>query len=588
MLSIFKKLFGKPQPKAVRAIPAQQQPLEPTAPMPTVEVAHLSLEVIVNNLPAEIKALVRQAPTAAATVALPVPTIMKQLASGCVKMSLASLHRQAHGVFAPLANGDKRTVDVPLAEIFRHINPHTLKRRPDQRAFFLPANGFNVFGNAENPYQISPTAPEDEPPGDSMVLDLTPDMPQGLKMSDDPEEPSNGIKPHASPPPPSVSRLVAPGGVKPPPGLSARGEPESRESAAPAAANSAESPVKEEEPPVILPLAPVADTWPEDVRAALGAAIESGANLALPSARLSEGLAKGRVAFTWGQICELITSGAISPGDIDENTSLMIPLRIVAPAFLSATKQPKTPRKGVYLDASIPAPFSGGNARPFTPAAPLPPPSAPSPESSEPSPEASAPLPEANAPLPAPAFEDAPASDAAPEPAEGEHVSAEAEPEAEPVAEFKLAPSPQMETSPAPALAEHGKLPETIGEVFGDPHKQDWTPAEIVQHTVKLSGVAGAVVALQEGLQVASSLPDGVKSDVVAAFLPQIFARLNQYAGEMRLGDVDDLLFTTHGAHCQIYRLGYVYFAVLGKPGESLPWHELRLISEELARQTNK
>ena len=84
------------------------------------------------------------------------------------------------------------------------------------------------------------------------------------------------------------------------------------------------------------------------------------------------------------------------------------------------------------------------------------------------------------------------------------------------------------------------------------------------------------------------SLPDGVKSDVVAAFLPQIFARLNQYAGEMRLGDVDDLLFTTHGAHCQIYRLGYVYFAVLGKPGESLPWHELRLISEELARQTNK
>jgi len=116
----------------------------------------------------------------------------------------------------------------------------------------------------------------------------------------------------------------------------------------------------------------------------------------------------------------------------------------------------------------------------------------------------------------------------------------------------------------------------------------DWTPAEIVQGTVRLTGVAGAVVALQEGLQVASSLPDGVKSDVVAAFLPQIFARLNQYAGEMRLGDVDDLLFTTHGAHCQIYRLGYVYFAVLGKPGESLPWHELRLISEELARQTNK
>jgi predicted regulator of Ras-like GTPase activity (Roadblock/LC7/MglB family) len=132
------------------------------------------------------------------------------------------------------------------------------------------------------------------------------------------------------------------------------------------------------------------------------------------------------------------------------------------------------------------------------------------------------------------------------------------------------------------------RVPETVGDVFGQPLKVDWTPSEIVENTVKLPGVAGAIVALQEGLPVASSLPEGVKSDVVAAFLPQIFARLNQYSGEMKLGEVDDLLFTTHGAHCQIYRLGFVYLAVLGKPGESLPWAELRLISEELARQTHK
>jgi predicted regulator of Ras-like GTPase activity (Roadblock/LC7/MglB family) len=241
----------------------------------------------------------------------------------------------------------------------------------------------------------------------------------------------------------------------------------------------------------------------------------------------------------------------------------MIPLRIVAPAFLSATKHAKMPRKGVFLDASIPAPFSGGNGK--TPAI--------------------------SAPLPAPEF-------AAPKLAPPPEELALPEPQSISISESEpqgaLEPEPQSEAShepesvAAPVVAEHGKLPETVGEVFGEPHKLDWTPAEIVQNTVRLTGVAGAVVALQEGLQVASSLPDGVKSDVVAAFLPQIFARLNQYAGEMKLGDVDDLLFTTHGAHCQIYRLGYVYFAVLGKPGESLPWHELRLVSEELARQTNK
>jgi len=450
-------------------------------------------------------------------------------------------------------------VDVPLAEIFRHVSPHSLKRRADQRAFRLPENGFNLFGNAENPYEISPREPEDAPPADSTVLDLTPDMPQGLKMGDDQqEELADGVKPQKNAIPAPASRILAPPeGMKPqrtvaaPAGFSLSASPSE---------TSREAPAKEAAEPVILPLAPVAQAWPEEIRAALAEAIESGANLALPAGRISEGLAKGRVAFTWGQICELISSGAISPGSIDESTSLMIPLRIVAPAFLSSTKRAKTPRKGVYLDASIPAPFSGGNAK--TPAV--------------------------SAPLPGP--EISPAEAAGPlslQPPAEEGPAAPA-PELEPEREPEAAIVPEPESLAPPMMADHGKLPETIGEVFGNPHKLDWTPAEIVQGTVRLTGVAGAVVALQEGLQVASSLPDGVKSDVVAAFLPQIFARLNQYAGEMRLGDVDDLLFTTHGAHCQIYRLGYVYFAVLGKPGESLPWHELRLISEELARQTSK
>jgi len=84
------------------------------------------------------------------------------------------------------------------------------------------------------------------------------------------------------------------------------------------------------------------------------------------------------------------------------------------------------------------------------------------------------------------------------------------------------------------------------------------------------------------------ALPADVNAETVAAFLPQIFTRLNQYAGEMKLGDVDDLLFTTRGAHCLIYRLGTVYFAVLGKPGQSLPWNELRLVAAELSRQVQK
>jgi len=233
MFSIFKKLFGKPQPKAVKAVKAVKvakayaapQSLEPTAPIPSVEVAHLSLAVIINCLPDDIKTLVRQAPTETATVALPVPTIMKQLATGCVKMSLQSLHRQAHGVFAPLAAGDKRTVEVPLAEIFRHVSPHSLRRRPDQRMVKLPENGFNLFGNAENPYEIAPTVPEDEPPADSTVLDLTPEAPRALKMDDGLRNKlAPGARPRATPaakPAPAAKAATA-AGIKAPRAVAAR------------------------------------------------------------------------------------------------------------------------------------------------------------------------------------------------------------------------------------------------------------------------------------------------------------------------------------------------------------------------------
>src|SRR5260221_4380467 len=92
MLSIFKKIFGKTEPKTV--VPVQPvAPPTPSTPMPTIEVAHLSLAAIVARFPDELKPLLIRDADAAATVSLPIPTILKQLPNGCVKMSLASLHR---------------------------------------------------------------------------------------------------------------------------------------------------------------------------------------------------------------------------------------------------------------------------------------------------------------------------------------------------------------------------------------------------------------------------------------------------------------------------------------------------------------
>ncbi|MEI9898073.1 MAG: roadblock/LC7 domain-containing protein [Chthoniobacter sp.] len=547
-------MFGKTEPKAVVAVHAAV-PAAPSTPMPTIEVAHLSLAAIVGRFPDDLKPLLMSEPGAEATVALPMPTILKQLPTGSVKMSLASLHRQAHGLIKPLPPGDKRSVEVPLAEVFRHVRPESFRRRPDQRLIDVPDNGFNLFGDSTNPYAVSPDdaiseVSLSEAPN---VLDLTPEVssdgPRVLKMDDGLRAFSNGAAAEAAASedardtmpraiaPPSDFNIPAPARTplpSAPPAPSVASVPPA--SPAPSEPAPLASIPKPEGATLSLPLAPLAANWPESVQAEV-AALDPATHVVLPADEVSAGLSKGRVSFSWKQIYSWLEPESNAPSAVGGDTVLQLPLKFVAPAFLAASKKPGAERKNVTLDESIPALFSDGR-----PPAEIPPPAA---------------------------TETAPPA---------------AETVAEPVP-VPETPAAAAESAPAPAPP---KTPETVGELFHQPHKENWTPAELVTGIVTLPGVAGAIVALQEGLPVAASLPDGVKSEVVAAFLPQIFARLNQYAGEMRLGDVDDLLFTTHGAHCQIYRLGYIYFAVLGKAGEALPWHELHLITEELARQTHK
>ena len=535
MLSIFRKFFGQSESRSKAATPPtpvrRAQPSEPTGAVPAVALAHLSLAAIVSRFPDELKATVLQQPDPAATIALPMQLIHKQLASGVVKMSLASLHRQAPpGVFGPLVPGDKRQVEIPLKEVFRHVQPQALQRRLDQRPLDTLENDFNLFGNADQPHTISPTTPENPPRRDSTTLHFNP--PSRIEKAPQSAVQSAPLVPNGKPSgiaPPSGMRLIAPP-------VEVNG---SKAAAAPPAAPAG--------PTVTLPLAALANAWPVQICGEI-AALDPATTVTLSGGAVSAGLAKGKVVFTWGEIRAGLQPAPTEPTALDETTALQLPLKIVAPAFLAATKNGKAERKGVQLDESIPALFSGGR---------------------EPAPVVPAPV------------EEPPA-----EPVYARPVEPVSALPAEPVSALPVEPAPEP---PAEIAApDPQKVPGTVGEVFGEPDRHEFTPAEIVAGTMKLPGVAGAIVALQEGLPVATSLPEGIKSELVAAFLPQIFARLNQYSGEMKLGEVDDLLFTTHGAHCQIYRLGFVYFAVLGHPGEALPWHELQLIAAELRRQTNQ
>jgi predicted regulator of Ras-like GTPase activity (Roadblock/LC7/MglB family) len=143
----------------------------------------------------------------------------------------------------------------------------------------------------------------------------------------------------------------------------------------------------------------------------------------------------------------------------------------------------------------------------------------------------------------------------------------------------EVAPEVIADTAPAITAA----APQTLGEAFGNKEKTHWSPSEIVTQLVKVPGVAGAAIALQEGLVIAHDLPEPMKGEVFAAFLPQIFARLNQYASEMRLGAVEDIRLQSSSGPCHVFRRDQVFFAAVGKVGEPLPTHTLHLCADALS-----
>lgn len=111
------------------------------------------------------------------------------------------------------------------------------------------------------------------------------------------------------------------------------------------------------------------------------------------------------------------------------------------------------------------------------------------------------------------------------------------------------------------------------------------TPNEIVAKAASLNGVGGALIALPDGLLVASKIPADMNADTLAAFLPQIFGRVSQSTRELRMGDLNNLNFTVGLIPWKIFRVGAIYFAAFGIAGQALPTAQLAGIAAELDRK---
>jgi predicted regulator of Ras-like GTPase activity (Roadblock/LC7/MglB family) len=297
----------------------------------------------------------------------------------------------------------------------------------------------------------------------------------------------------------------------------------------PAAKPTVSAPVSAATMPVSL--AALAESWPESVRQEIAHFNLTEARVALPVELVGTALKRGRVAFPWKSLRGWIHPTHPAASSPNDETELDLPLSVVAPQFL-ARKINSGPAKSLAIDEGIPNLFFG-----------FPKPDAPAPV---------APLPSADAKMAAAAdtnyyvFDD-------------------------------LSEASRLDREEA---AKKRKSP--TGTEFVAKYA---TPNEIVSRAASLDGVAGALIALPDGLMVASRVPAELNGDTLAAFLPQIFAKVSMCTKELRMGDLNNLNFTVGNVPWKIFRVNAIFFAAFGRAAEAMPSAQLAALAGELDRK---
>jgi predicted regulator of Ras-like GTPase activity (Roadblock/LC7/MglB family) len=242
------------------------------------------------------------------------------------------------------------------------------------------------------------------------------------------------------------------------------------------------------------------------------------------------------------------------PASIHDGTKLELPLKVIAPLFLTRQTAAPRPQPAALPPADIPNLFF------------------------------SFPQPQPEAPVKAPVPE-TPVKALEPDTSVKTQSPEVNRPALKPV-DAKLADSNYYiwgETNDAPRVDEtEYKRQQKPATDFTSRHA---TPQEIVTRAMALPGVAGALVALPDGLKVASQIPPEFNADTLAAFLPQIFDRVSQSTRELRMGALNNFNFTVGNVPWKIFRVNAVFFAAFGRAGELLPTVQLAALAAELDRK---
>jgi predicted regulator of Ras-like GTPase activity (Roadblock/LC7/MglB family) len=493
----------------------------------------LPLAPIIAALPMDLRAKLISTPSAGAKITLPVETVTEQLAFGAVKISFGELRQLAPGIFANASSEqDHRSINLPLQEIIARLNPDLLARRFTQKVEVADeiSGPFGSRGNSVSfttqPLKPSETSPSQLPP----KRNVTP-----TPNSFSPETPRT-ITPNFSFNPPPTKSTNGNGNNGNGNGNGNNGHAHGNDpsivpavpfkfSAASASAtpNSSTSRPESVQPTISILLADLSENWPQEVRDEIAQTGISNVTIALSAAQVEPGLKRGRVTMTWQQLRLLARANSVASPN--DALQLDLPLKVLAPAFLAAQKNLSRPVR-VIVPEEIPNLFFG---------------------------------------FPQPI----------------EKMAAPKLPELKIPNTNYFNPQGKDELPSAETDFRRVQNPAT------DFLNRQTQPKEIVAQAVALPGVAGSVIALPDGLRVASETPSDLNPETLAAFLPQIFDRVSQSTRELRMGSLNNVGFTVGNVTWKIFRVNAIYFAAFGRAGEPLPTAQLALLAAQLDRKQN-
>ena len=276
--------------------------------------------------------------------------------------------------------------------------------------------------------------------------------------------------------------------------------------------------------PLVIALSSVADVWPDGLKQEIIQLNLAQARLELPFQMVEAGLKRGRLSFPWAQVRSWINPEPQVAASIHDAIELELPLRIVAPLFVAQKKDQPEKSSKVAVDKDIPNLFFG---------------------------------------LPQPDTAGVAVDHAVNKPLDTNYYVWDDEADSVPDDEGNevMAHVPTAATEFVTRYA---------------------TPNEVVSRAESFDGVEGAVIALPDGLMVASKLPSGLNGDTLAAFLPQLFGKVTQCTQELRMGQLNNLNFTVGNVPWKIFRVNALYFAAFGAMGQPMPTAKLAALAAEL------